>query len=223
MKKILTIVISVALVAAIAIGGTLAYLTSNANGIKLNNTFTTNTSGSNLAITLDEGTISVLDGKFSNNGTSRTAEQQRYPIIPGATMDKDPTIHVAADSSPCYVFSYVTNTATFLNADNIKEDVALNLDIKSSDWTAVDSVKYPGLYVYSGTQASPEKIVPSISSVTNLTVFTTFTVNGNYSQAYIKSLNDGAINVQAYAHQASGNVTYAVAEAAAIKLFFPTP
>jgi len=39
MKKVLTIVISIALITALAIGGTLAYLSSNANGTNLENTF----------------------------------------------------------------------------------------------------------------------------------------------------------------------------------------
>ena len=210
MKKILTIVISVALVAAIAIGGTLAYLSSTANDTKLTNTFTTSTAGSKLDIKLDEGKVGYLDGKFTDTGETRVVENS-YPIIPGATMDKDPTVTVLADSAPCYVFVYVTDNATVNSKD------AATLGTIHSDWTPVAG--YSGLYAYkSGTKVDTSSTDNKLPAV-----FSNITINSALTNADTKATPAGKINVQAYAYQASGDSTYTKAETAAIELFFPAP
>lgn len=216
MKKILTIVISVALVAAIAVGGTLAYLSSNAGGTKLNNTFTTTTAGSNLNITLDEGKIGSLDGKFTDAGVTRTVLEQKYPIIPGATMDKDPIITILTNSAPCYVFTYVSNTAKLGNAA-VADIVDLNVA-----WTPVDSTNYPGLYVYS--TSSGAAVVPSPTSIngTVLPVFTQIKIKSSLTQVDLKNTYSGGINVCAYAHQASGDVDYTNNVLPAAKAWYDT-
>lgn len=210
MKKILTIVISVALVAAIAIGGTLAYLSNDAT---VSNTFTTSQPGSKLAITLNEGAVVATSGLFTDAGATRVTSSQ-FPIIPGERMDKDPTVTVAADSSPCYVFAFVKNTSDL----NGKVVASFDLDTLGEGWTAVSG--RPGLYAYTGivaTSTTARKLSP---------LFTKMIVNSDLTLADIASTTKpltGSLNVQAFAYQASASVTYAMAETAAVALFFPTP
>ncbi|OUN02732.1 hypothetical protein B5G43_15825 [Flavonifractor sp. An92] len=112
MKKIVASASALALTAAVAVGGTLAYLQMATDPIV--NTFT---AGNNIAITLDEAKIS---------GDGRTEEGQQYTAYVGAVIDKDPTITVDAGSGNCYVFAKVENgfeagvATTNMNSDNWK-------------------------------------------------------------------------------------------------------
>lgn len=84
-KKLITAA-SIALAACVAIGGTIAYLTDKTDTIT--NTFTVG----KVAIDLDETT------------------GQSYKMIPGTTLDKDPTVTVKADSEDSWVFVKVDET-----------------------------------------------------------------------------------------------------------------
>ena len=87
-RKILVSLAALALVAAISIGGTLAYLTSQDT---VSNTFTVG----NIKITLDEADIT--------NPTGKRVASNQYKIYPGQTYTKDPTVTILAGSEDCYV------------------------------------------------------------------------------------------------------------------------
>lgn len=80
MKKIAMMITSITLVAALAIGGTLAWLTAKTDTVT--NTFTLG----NIQIKLDETTGNT------------------YKMSPGATIKKDPKVTVNAGSEACYLF-----------------------------------------------------------------------------------------------------------------------
>ena len=107
MKKKLTLVVSLLLVMALSIGGTLAYLTDTTDAIT--NTFTVG----NVKIALAETT------------------GDDYKIVPGDEVDKNPTITVEEDSEDCYVYAFIDNT---LILDN--EVVAIP-NVDTTVWTAV--------------------------------------------------------------------------------------
>ena len=107
MKKTLTMILSLALVAALSIAGTLAYLTSTTQ--KVSNTFTV---GDGVTITLDEAPVDA-SGK-ETDGARVTANN--YPLTPGGSYDKDPTVHVNGDS--CYLFVTVKNSLAGYEGDN---------------------------------------------------------------------------------------------------------
>lgn len=88
MKKTLTLVAVIALTAAIAIGGTLAWLTATTDPVT--NTFTIG----NVAIALDETT------------------GENYKMVPGETIAKDPIATVKANSEACWLFVEVTPSTT---------------------------------------------------------------------------------------------------------------
>jgi len=82
MKKKLTIVVSLLLVMALSIGGTIAWLTDTTDAIQ--NTFTVG----NVKIDLTETDVEDNDTPLANS----------YKMVPGKTIDKDPTVTVEAGS-----------------------------------------------------------------------------------------------------------------------------
>lgn len=97
LKKIVLMATSMALVAALAVGGTLAYLTSKTDVIT--NTFTVG----KVAITLTETWNTDSNGDNVNDSWSAQ-------LMPGHTYTKDPTVTVSSDSEKCYLFVKVTET-----------------------------------------------------------------------------------------------------------------
>lgn len=84
-KKSIALFLAFALVAGVAIGGTLAWLTAGTESVV--NTFTT----SDIEVTLTE--------------TDRT-----YQMVPGHTIEKDPKVKVSANSEDCYLFIKVVES-----------------------------------------------------------------------------------------------------------------
>lgn len=105
-RKILVSVAALALVAAISIGGTIAYLTS---AEKVTNTFTVG----HVQITLDEKKVDV-DGKEIAN--SNRVHGNQYKLMPGHEYTKDPTVHFAAGSEASYIFVKVENGISGIEA-----------------------------------------------------------------------------------------------------------
>lgn len=89
MKKTLTMVLAFALIFALGIGATLAWLTATSDTVV--NTF----SPSDISITLAES--DDLDLK----------------MVPGYTIAKDPKVTVVAGSEPCYLFVKVEKSTNF--------------------------------------------------------------------------------------------------------------
>lgn len=94
MRKVLTMVAALALTAALAIGGTLAYLT--AKTVPITNTFTVGNIKINLTETWNTDT---------NNDETNDAWSAK--LIPGNSYAKDPTVTVEANSEACWLFLHV--------------------------------------------------------------------------------------------------------------------
>ncbi len=88
MKKKLTTVLAIVLVVALSVAGTYAYLTDTTGPIV--NTFTV-------------GNVSI----------DLTETPRDYKMVPGAELDKDPTVTVTADSEDSYVFVKVEKSNNF--------------------------------------------------------------------------------------------------------------
>lgn len=88
-KKGLIAIILSAVLLAVGIGVTIAYLIASSNIVK--NTFTVGS----VDITLSETT------------------GEEYKIIPGATIQKNPTVSVLADSEECWLFIKIEKEAAF--------------------------------------------------------------------------------------------------------------
>lgn len=107
-KSLLTMVAALALVGAVGVGATLAYL-SDATG-EMTNTFTV---GSGIDMKQDESDESTPD-----NPDDRTEKGNDYTDIkPGDVLVKDPTVTIIKNSTECYVFMQLSG-ADALAAQN---------------------------------------------------------------------------------------------------------
>lgn len=88
-KRILLAAVAALLLVAVSVGGTFAWLTATTSEVK--NTFTP----SNINITLAETT------------------GERYKMVPGATIAKDPKVTVEAGSEACWLFVKVEKSSNF--------------------------------------------------------------------------------------------------------------
>lgn len=202
-KNFLTILLSLALVAVIGVGATLAYLTDNTQTV--NNKFTFD----DIEITLKEN-ASVPDGQSylireNKEGTVAGTEAIEgsdvgvvySDILPGATVAKNPYITVSESNAHAYVYAYVTGVAdplsvTWSNGWTVVEDTDLTGTLLRREVAKNAAGKYD---VFTQVKVDP-------------------TANGE------ETLND--ISIKAYAHQAD-NTDVDTADGAAIAYFTANP
>lgn len=134
-KKLVLAVTALALVLCFAIGGTLAWLKDQTEEVK--NTFTYG----DINITLDEADVNDEDG--DGNTTERVKKQEKYKMIPGVTLTKDPTVTVKANSENCWLFVKVEKSDNF--------DSFMTYGI-ADGWNSLGN-GYPGVY-YREVEAS---------------------------------------------------------------------
>ena len=102
-KKLGMTIGSLALVGAIAVGGTLAYLTSNSGPVT--NTFTV---GENVEIALDESAQTApYEVEDTTETTKRVVFNNYEDVAPGQTLYKDPQVTVVNKDADQWVFMSV--------------------------------------------------------------------------------------------------------------------
>lgn len=141
--KIIAAIAATAIAGSAAIGGTLAWLTSNAD---ITNTFTMG----NVKIALTEQDI--------NNSSSRTSSDQQYSVYPGATITKDPQIEVLAGSEDCYVYAWVKDDLTINGTDAASFTV-------NGDWNTVKEVNGGTMYRYKEKVTDPATLTKVFNNV----------------------------------------------------------
>ena len=184
-KKLITMLTALALVGAIGVGATLAYLSDSTKELK--NTFKFTEEG--IDIGLDEATIGddnkAIDHDKDRVDASEAENGQMYSnIIPGMVLDKDPTVTVKAGSLDCKVFVSVKNA----NEENVLKindlDISAWKELKEEDvldtygfnFTAEDDTKY---YVYVAEKVDDSFAIISASKTDDIVlkdVFHTLTV-----------------------------------------------
>lgn len=191
-KKIIAVAAAIAIVAIATVGGTLAWFTSTAEAT---NVFTVG----NVNIELFE----------TDRGT--------YPIVPGGTLLKDPTIRVKAGSADCYLLVYIDNKVRFNNTVYAFPDIIppTEGELPKAGWmpvTGLDGIdstwNLDGLYMYS-------MIVEGPTEDTDISVFETVTFDSEITNSILEQLKDSKIDVSAFAIQADNiGLLDAVKEAA---------
>lgn len=201
MKKKLMMALSLVLVAAMSIGGTVAYLTSQTGTVT--NTFTVG----NVAITLDEAKVTEMGAV---EDTTRVTEND-YKLIPGHTYTKDPTIHVTAGSEKCWLFVKVVDEIAA-----IQDETTIAAQMATNGWKqlTVDGKDVPNVYWHDAVDAS------EASSATDVDVFSSFKIKGN---ADVSTYEDKTITVVGYAVQYDGFDTADAAWKAAPSSWTATP
>ncbi len=199
MKKKITTVVALILCAVLLVAGsvaaTLAYLTSQTTVVT--NTFTVG----NIAITLDEAKVDIygVEDEDADRVTANT-----YKLIPNQEYVKDPTVHIDANSETSYLYVVVKNNIAGALVDNCLED-----QLTAKNWVAVDG--YTDLYRYNTT----------VSGATgDVVVFESFTVKNGVDLA---SYAGKTIDIQAFAIQATDDVTLTIANGQAATTLGATP
>lgn len=181
-KALLLSLCAVLLVTA-SVLGTMAYLTSQDQVV---NTFTVG----NVAITLDE-----KDVDNSTSGENDRDKANAYKLMPGHNYEKDPIVHVDANSEDCYLFVKVVNEITGIEAE---KTVAQQMTEKG--WVVVDAANANDIYVYTTDGKNPAVVTEG----SNITVFENFTIAGNVDNNTLATYAGKTIKVDAYAIQADG-------------------
>lgn len=179
-KALLLSLCAVLLVTA-SVLGTMAYLTSQDQVV---NTFTVG----NVAITLDE-----KDVDNSTLGGNDRDKANAYKLMPGHNYEKDPIVHVDANSEDCYLFVKVVNEIA-----NIEAEKTVAQQMTEKGWVAVGAAN--GIYVYTTDKTNPAVVTKG----SNITVFENFTIAGNVDNTTLATYADKTITVNAYAIQADG-------------------
>lgn len=126
MKRKLIIALALCLALALGIGGTMAYLTATTTAVV--NTFTIG----NVGLTLEE-----------TKGTLDADGNHQFKMVPGNTIEKDPTVTVTAGSEDCWLFVKLVKSSNFSDYLTYSVDAAV--------WTALDG--HPGVYYREVKQA----------------------------------------------------------------------
>ena len=119
-KRIATMATCIALVGAVAVGGTLALLSAQSNTVT--NTFTIGNGYPTDALTLDEADVAQVTSGTDNFGgyeaidAPRVEENAYENLVADTTLDKDPTFHLAAESPDSWIIAKVTGVDAL--ADN---------------------------------------------------------------------------------------------------------
>lgn len=118
MKKKIAVAVSLLLVLALSVGGTIAWLTDSDS---VTNTFTIG----KVDITLTE--------------TGATDGQKAYHIVPGAVYAKDPTITVTPDSEDCWLFVKITDSNN--KTDSGAKYINYSVRTGNGEWTLLTKDK----------------------------------------------------------------------------------
>lgn len=204
-RKILVSLAALALVAAISIGGTIAYLTSNDEVV---NTFTVG----NVAIKLDEAKANT-DGTLVE-GAARV-DANSYKLLPGHTYNKDPMVTVLSGSET----SYIKMTVTFSKANELDAIFAPTGAELTSIFNGYDAANW----IYKGNTKNTtdntrtyefwykEAVGAPTADVALDALFDSITVPGTITNEQLATIAGMTITVNAYAIQADG---FATADAA---------
>lgn len=149
-NKIMLSVISGLLVAAVAVGGTLAYLSDKSNMVT--NTFNVGAGYEED----DDGHVGLwLDETDVTNPESRTEIGNEYEDLqPGSIVVKDPTFHLTAGSTDSYVFAQVTGVDEMIAAGyyftvDEPEKLVDPVSAFNEKWVKVSEGEgFNGLYIY---------------------------------------------------------------------------
>lgn len=108
MKNMLIGGMSLALVACISVGATLAYLSDKTEAVTNTVKFTTN----GIKLTLTESSQSDEAGAKKGQTVTEGYGIDYTDVVPGADLDKQPVLTVEKDNVDCYVYALVTGIDT---------------------------------------------------------------------------------------------------------------
>ena len=193
--KLLTTLGAVALIGAIGVGSTFAYLTADTDAVK--NTFAVG----DIEISLDETDI-------TNKTGPRVKENHYTELLPTQIVTKDPQVHVAANSEESYVFMTVEGVE-YKDGKFVTDEITS--DNVNAKWKYLGKKGEVLVFAYEETVSTKAAAAKDLEKL-----FTTITVNSSVE-------NDATIDdivIDAYAIQSYG---FSDAKAAATELKLLAP
>ena len=175
-RKVLLLVLCAALLVSATVMGTIAYLSDSEAVV---NTFTV-------------GNVNIDINETDIDKDNDTKANKYEGLIPGMTIDKDPTVTVDANSDDCYLFVKVENG---LSAIEIKEGETIAAQMAANGWQLVQD----NVYIYT---VDGEKAI--VAAGASKPVFKTFTLDGAIDETELAIANNAEIKVTAYAIQTVG-------------------
>ena len=205
MKKMLMVLLCVAVIVTTGIFGTLAYFTDSE---AVTNTFTVG----RVVITLDEAAVNeqgeLLYKETVTEGAAKELADRvmtnDYHLLPGRTYIKDPTVTVDAGSEAAYVRMMATITYQEA-ADGVLSTQWLNID--NANWIvqgAPVTTKANGKITRTYEFRYKEVVAKSNKETELPALFTQIEVPGSVTSEQMVHLNDMTINVVAHAIQKAG-------------------
>lgn len=138
-KRIGTMAACLALVGAVAVGGTLALLSTKSNDVT--NTFTIGNGYGPNALTLNEADVEQVTSGTSNFGGyvaiegDRVQKNDYVDLVADTTLDKDPTFHLAAESPDSWIIAKVTGVDALA-----RKGITINGELSDYGWLKLDTV-----------------------------------------------------------------------------------
>lgn len=213
-KKTLTVAIALVLVVALAVGATYAYLTASSGPVK--NTFVVGGAVANGDLKLFEHVANKnTDGTYTLDPTNTTTGN-KYTVMPGVNLPKDPTVTVEKASGEYYLFVEVTKGSGFASVtvgegDNAKTGTPLSYNVDTTKWeklslTGKDANREVYVYCVTGKSAIQSAPVENVAVLKTIgDTQNTITVNAdNDIVATLTSESASALTFNAYACQAAG-------------------
>lgn len=210
-KQFVQLGVTLGLVAAVGVGGTLALLQANTG--EVTNTFTVGNGIQDKDLELDETDI-------TNPLGDRVKGNEYKNLEPASTLKKDPQVRVSNEDTvaDCYVFIKVEGCDEFLAAVNVgldteNGDVLSTIDNWNSGWIKIDSASgnydgaegYNGLYVWGTKDGSDNVTATKVTQGLEQNVFDGITLSKDaalYNGGTGKTLDN--IVIDACAVQATG-------------------
>ena len=213
-KKLIGLIVAVALIAAVGIGSTLAYLTSKSDTVT--NTFTVGSFPEKALEIKEHAVTQNTDGDYEFPINATEVNGNAYSnILPGVKLDKDPFLRLKANSPTSFLFMKASGLATLaangvtVTTTNIGTYwLALTTDPGGNSVLGDDTY-----YVYCPAgDGVPGMITKTASDTTTLPLFTQLT-------ASTTSLAAGDLNSLVFsgcAVQVTSDVSYTTAYSSAI-------
>jgi hypothetical protein len=220
-RNAIVLTLAAALLVTATVFTTLAYLFSTA---EVSNVFTVG----DVTIEMFESKVGP-DGHISGGHTSethtpgyeptdkKTANANTYPIVPGGTYCKDPTVYINANSAETILFvktrNQIANIETTDASQTMKQQMINNgwqrvAKMSNGDWIYV----FIGTGLTAGTENNAAFIIPKKDYVQAFDLFNQFTIDKDCNLEQYKLAKEAAVTLTAYAIQADGFTTTTTVE-----------
>lgn len=202
-QQIAKLGVTLGLVAAVGVGGTLAILSQTAGPVT--NTFAVGENIESGDFSLKETPVKYENGNYVKDGNKLTSTGNTYNnVLPKAILSKDPTVFFDAEK-----VSDMANVYMFVEVDGLDEMASMGITVSEEDWgtnwkkmnadgtvstDAFNSATLDGIYVYDAG-SSNYKIDPSELNATEYklpAVFTELNVSSTFDTS--SGLNNVVIN-----------------------------